>query len=503
MLRRMPVRVDRAGARRRILPGLAVEGLESRIVLDGGVHNSVATAIDLGVINDPKFKFDDTNALTETGDPVVYKFTVADTGPAHYAIDTQFYLGDPTNDGYLRFSLALYKRSTYRTGEADRVDYESPIHRPLFSRDPPPGLEKDVLAPYLREAVDAGEYYLVVLTGPLTKSETHDVPDQVLINEVVSVHNDVLAPFTLHVSHPQDEGDPNSHTYDALTYPAFGQPYSDNLETATDVDMFKFTVTEEGQWLSIELLTTQAMQGQMRIFDSNGNEISRVTNFTRGPGGTAGHESGYLEKQFLTLGTYYVGVSGAGNTTYDPKSDNGRTRVSSTDYTLTILDLNARYLDPGSKLDSPIGPVGVASSKAGADFDLSASYRVNIFSIAVKQKGQGAVITVSPNPIDTPDFLTIQDGLMPILRLFNANGQELRSSTLMRDKAGNPFGELRVKFNKKGTYYVGVSFLSNRAYNPITGRNVAGNSQFSADAAVTTYHLKVGKLRPGGAAKGK
>lgn len=104
-----------------------------------------------------------------------------------------------------------------------------------------------------------------------------------------------------------------------------------------DVDLFRF-VAEAGSTLTAQLTTggggggggSIPLDGALRLFDASGAELNLAS-----PGGsTDARIEGYT---FVDGGTYYVGVSGSGNTVYDPAvalsgSDNG----SAGSYTLGV-----------------------------------------------------------------------------------------------------------------------------------------------------------------------
>ncbi|MEM8778135.1 MAG: DVUA0089 family protein, partial [Cyanobacteria bacterium P01_G01_bin.49] len=105
--------------------------------------------------------------------------------------------------------------------------------------------------------------------------------------------------------------------------PGFGVP--EGADATEDVDFFSFDL-EAGDTLKLDIDTVpfevaafgreQQLDSELRLFDADGNELASVNNgaapdeeFSRDP---------YLEFTANEAGTYYVGVSQLGNTSYDP-----------------------------------------------------------------------------------------------------------------------------------------------------------------------------------------
>ena len=99
------------------------------------------------------------------------------------------------------------------------------------------------------------------------------------------------------------------------------------IASDVDVDMFSFTVTA-GQVVDIDIDTTLNGPGGLgsyiRLFNAAGLELS-LNDDAAAPGeGTIGLDA-YLRHTFAAAGTYYVGVSNSGNTSYNAVSGGGDT----------------------------------------------------------------------------------------------------------------------------------------------------------------------------------
>ena len=99
-----------------------------------------------------------------------------------------------------------------------------------------------------------------------------------------------------------------------------------DIDSATDVDLFRLSV-RAGQTLRFDIDGRSfVFDSYLRLFDSSGRQIA-ANNNRAAPGEHRSLES-YIEHRFTRSGTYYVGVSGNGNSSYSPISgrfdSNGR-----------------------------------------------------------------------------------------------------------------------------------------------------------------------------------
>ena len=117
-----------------------------------------------------------------------------------------------------------------------------------------------------------------------------------------------------------------------------GAVVSGVLDTNTDVDLFAFTV-QNGQAVTFDIDRPwgSALDAYLRLFDSKAKELAANDNGPA-PGELAGVDA-YLSYVFARGGTYYLGVSGHGNTSY--KADTGKSDHSGSTgtYTLTLTEI--------------------------------------------------------------------------------------------------------------------------------------------------------------------
>ena len=244
-----------------------------------------------------------------------------------------------------------------------------------------------------------------------------------------------------------------------------------------DVDMYKITVASRGNvtlTLSPDLDDREDFNSFLRLFDANGAELANDDN---------GGDTGYSRlTQNLEPGVYFVGVSGAPNTSYS-STQAGGVAGDTGSYTLSLSLSNA---DPNGllsgavevRLGDDLAPLEFAGF-IGADLGQPVgSSDVDLFRVTVPDNGLLLV------DIDTPDL----DGFVDsFLRVFDENGNSLGFSDdtaaegteftdasfpgFHFDSAGEFVGHttdsfLSVRVQRGGVYYFGVSDFENLGYDP-------------------------------------
>ena len=116
-----------------------------------------------------------------------------------------------------------------------------------------------------------------------------------------------------------------------------GGSITDSVSNPTDVDLFKFTV-RAGQRIGFDVdrVSGSSLNSFLRVFNSAGSRITSNDN-RAAPGETLGTES-YLEYTFATGGTYYVGVSGAPNGSYNAVTGANDVAGSTGGYKLLLVN---------------------------------------------------------------------------------------------------------------------------------------------------------------------
>jgi NAD(P)-dependent dehydrogenase (short-subunit alcohol dehydrogenase family) len=139
---------------------------------------------------------------------------------------------------------------------------------------------------------------------------------------------------------------------------------SGQVSSTDDVDMFSFSVAA-GQRISfnIDNPTGGTLDSFLRCFDARGNVLGSNDDGPA-PSEPASNES-YLELNFPVAGTYYVGVSGFGNGSYNPSTGDGDGVGSTGGYMLSIAEVDS---DPDDTLASatPLGTLSEPRTRSGS-----------------------------------------------------------------------------------------------------------------------------------------
>jgi hypothetical protein len=251
-----------------------------------------------------------------------------------------------------------------------------------------------------------------------------------------------------------------------------------------DVDMYRFTATA-GQVVDFDLDTATNGPGGvdsfLRIFDSQGQEIA-FNNNGAAPGENQIGFDPYLRFTFFTTGDYYVGVSNANNTLYDPVSGDGDSAGgpnATGNYQLTV---QALPVDSDDTFDESNVLGTISASPITINAAISPDIDVDMYRF-----GASAGQTIQFD-IDTP--LNGPGGLGSFLRVFDSRGAELAFNNDAAAPGESTVGfdsYVRFTFSASGTYFVGVSNATNTHYDPFSGEGDAAGGQNS----IGSYQLIV------------
>jgi len=250
-----------------------------------------------------------------------------------------------------------------------------------------------------------------------------------------------------------------------------------------DIDMFKFEVASRG---NVTLTTSSRTSDPddfdtfLRLFSSSGVELAFNDDIDFANGNLFSRIT-----QNLQPGTYFVGVSGAPNMTYDPTVGGGVAGETG-NYTLSISLSNS---DPNGLISgavdvvlgddaAPLSFLGFIGADLGQPVG---SADVDLFRVTVPDDGRLLI------DIDTPDTEGFVDS---ILRIFDSEGNVVgfvddaldpatefsddRFPGLAFDRTTGAFightldSFIVVNVARGGTYYIGVSGFGNDAYDVST-----------------------------------
>ena len=263
--------------------------------------------------------------------------------------------------------------------------------------------------------------------------------------------------------------------------------FNSSISTSIEVVMYQFTVSA-GQIVDLNINTSLNGPGGLgsflRLFDSQGTQLDS-NNDGNAPGENVIGFDAYLRETFTFGGTYYVGVSNANNTSYDPVTGNGDIASGSNATGNFQLVISALPVDGNDKL-STAGSIGaISTTPTTVNSSLVNDLDVNIYRFTVSA---GQVVDFNINTT-----LNGPDGLGTFLRLFDNQGNELAFNNDANAPGENVIGfdaYLRYTFVNGGTYYIGVSNSNNTLYNPIDDTGDAAGGFYT----VGTFQLVVQAL---------
>ena len=268
-----------------------------------------------------------------------------------------------------------------------------------------------------------------------------------------------------------------------------------NLES--DVDIFQIDLgSREGVKLQVKAQAINSeLDSYLRVFDSAGNELAFDDNSTHNdienPDEVTNDSIIYFDPE--NPGSYFVGVSSAGNFDYDPI--NGNTNLNSspnTGFSTGEYELQADILAivPDEDPDNTIG-------EAIATNITSAETRNGILSEEINPELDVDVYQIQ---LDAEDGVyldldvDIDSELDSVIRIFDAQGNELTFS----DSANSDFTEdfntnSEIAFDplSAGEYFIGVSSAGNSDYDVVNGRTNFSSSIISPFSTTGAYNLKI------------
>jgi hypothetical protein len=258
------------------------------------------------------------------------------------------------------------------------------------------------------------------------------------------------------------------------SYSVPSEHLGDGTFGSKDVDMYQVNVNA-GQFLSAR--TSQPAGGQymdtiLRLFDSSGNQLTYNDDF----GGTT---YSYVSHSFSTAGTYYVGVSGYPNFSYDPTVGGSGSSGSTGDFRLDLNLLTPTADAAGDTLATAqatnLGPTpGTFGVTAKIGDGLYPDQDVDLYRV-VASANQVLTATTS-----TPTGGT---AVTTVLRIFDLAGNNLDTQY-----NGSATVQDAYQFASAGTYFVGVSGYGNTGYDPNTGGSgyPGSTGDYHLDLALST-----------------
>jgi hypothetical protein len=286
---------------------------------------------------------------------------------------------------------------------------------------------------------------------------------------------ETLEPRTLFAA----AGDQISEAIDLGALTVTRAAFDRSISSGTNVDMYSFTVTD-GQEIAFDIdRQTGNLDSIIRLFDEDGNELASNDDALGPNESNNSNDESYLVHEFEAGGTYYVGVSGYDNKSYNPVTGKGDVNATSTgQYTLSLIPFPDS--DADDQLHQAIFLGSMSQTRTTSQRSIGAVTDVDTFSFTVKD---GEKVSFD---IDRPSRT-----LDSYLRLFDLRGRQLAANDDGPAPGESPTSEgyIEYTFAKGGTYYISVSGQANDSYNPITGRG-------DQSASTGPYTLRVKNVSP-------
>ncbi len=258
---------------------------------------------------------------------------------------------------------------------------------------------------------------------------------------------------------------------------------NDSISPDTDVDMYKISVNA-GQTVDFDIDTPTNGPGSLgsflRIFNSSGTELA-FNNDAMAPGENGVGFDAYIRHLFTTAGTYYISVSNNTNTLFNPTNGNGDIAGGTNSTGTYQLIATALPDDNDDTLTEAtnLGAIGTTPDILNQTIQTDIDVDLYRFSVTTGETVDFDIDTTLNGP----------GGLESYIRIFNSSGQEVTQNDDGVGIGENVIGfdsYLRFTFTTSGTYYVGVSNLTNRFYNTTTGLNdTSGGANSIGDYRLT------------------
>lgn len=261
-----------------------------------------------------------------------------------------------------------------------------------------------------------------------------------------------------------------------------------------DVDLYQVELGANER-IAIEIAAEtlkSPLDSNLRFFDSEGTEIAFNDDFN-------GLDP-FIQLEVEAAGTYFIGVSGQGNDSYDPEeAGSGNDPFASTgEYTLNVENLGvaveAGPEEPNDTIANAtatdltpenLGSFRFADGAIGDNPDLEdVSLDVDIFQVELAE-----------NSLLTADINTgeLESDLDSVVQIFDSEGQLITFNDDQNIDTLDAFLEFSPE--TEGTYYIGVSGLGNNGdegYNPNqAGSGTTGGSQGSYELELQLEELPV------------
>lgn len=178
--------------------------------------------------------------------------------------------------------------------------------------------------------------------------------------------------------------------------------YNGLIVGSTDVDLYKFVPTSTGLF---DIRTDTSQEGSvdtlLRLFDANGNQIAQNDN------ASTATTASFIRTHLIAGQTYYIGVSGSGNATYNAVTGSGKTvAIGTGNY---VLAVNPTTMPIISVANAATVPQPTDNTPVDATFNVSIDFPIST-SVTVQYSTADGTAVAGTNYTATSGTLTFSAG---------------------------------------------------------------------------------------------
>ncbi|MCK4685959.1 MAG: PPC domain-containing protein, partial [Pirellulales bacterium] len=280
----------------------------------------------------------------------------------------------------------------------------------------------------------------------------------------------------------------------------------DGDNQSADVDLYSLSLGA-GDTLTVDidarsLSSRSNLDSYLRLFDGDGRQLARNDDAN-------GSLDSFLTYGVQADGTYFIGISAYGNSSYDPTVPGTGRNASSFGHFEARVTVVSNPVEPPPEepappppIEAPVEPNDSLATAAyvnleGESFTVSArigdgAYRrrdVDIYQVDLAA-GDTIVVDVDARSLSSPSRLD------SFLRLFDSDGRQLARND---DANGSLDSFLSYDVQTEGTYFVGVSSYGNSRYRPTReGSGRRGHTTGRYEATFSRIALSDGDGDDGG-----
>ncbi len=295
-------RLSRSQSRQRLQRTLGLEFLENRWLLADDPDDQLLEATAFGQVSTAARSFD--AAITPDTDVDMYSFSVAPGQVVDFDIDTT-----QNGPGGLGSVLRIFD------GQGQQLAFNNDANAP--------GENTIGYDAYLRYTFNAnGQFYVGV------SNANNQFYNPVTGNGDVAGGNNATGSYKLTVQlMPDDTNDSLIEAIQVGSLTTTPTTLSGTIFPDIDVNIYSFSVSP-GSVVDFDIDTALNGPGglgsYLRLFDAQGQQLA-FNNDAAAPGENLAGFDAYLRYTFTTGGNFYLGVSNANNSLYNPVTGNGDT----------------------------------------------------------------------------------------------------------------------------------------------------------------------------------